>query len=616
MSPRRSLGAVLVVLVLSAVIVPSDLAKDFGSGARVATVPRIAPSLVIWRSAIRRLPLPHRGCFKAASPRLEWTAVPCVTPPKVPYAPWLPGAPMPSTVGGGNDQIPTVGTSRITHAEGTFDFTGAGKSVPTGESAPTGGSGPVGQNVYSLQLNSNFFLLPTQAVNSTGCSNPCKGWVQFVYSSFYGTVNVEWWLVNWGASGCRTGWTKVDASCFQEGASASGVPQVPVSALGQVTLDGSVGSGYDSISFVTGGTAYGSSLGDPVALYGNWTDAEFKIGGDGFGTQASFAGNTTIGIRTSVDHGTPATAPTCAYNGFSTETNNLQFVNTPSATTTTLPGLESTQSNDSSLATMTGCAGAVTWGDAHLTTFVGTKYDFQARGEFLLAETGPGFVVQSRQVPWSANPNVSVNDAVATRMGNTRVAVCLPEGLQVNGKNTTINDGASLSLPGGIDISRANNVYLIRDAKGHSVRAVVWPSNIDVAVGLGQWPVDVHGLLANANDNINQLATRDGTVLTAPLSFNDLYNTYGNSWRLKKGDSVLCPAKVIDNSNPKQPFDAQSLPAEVARRARQMCVKRGVSASLLSDCTLDLAVIGKPSALSAYVGPANTATAINPQQRK
>ena len=35
----------MLVLVLSAVIVPSELAKDFGSGARVAMVPRIAPSV-------------------------------------------------------------------------------------------------------------------------------------------------------------------------------------------------------------------------------------------------------------------------------------------------------------------------------------------------------------------------------------------------------------------------------------------------------------------------------------------------------------------------------------------------------------------------------------------
>jgi hypothetical protein len=94
------------------------------------------------------------------------------------------------------------------------------------------------------------------------------------------------------------------------------------------------------------------------------------------------------------------------------------------------PAIVSRQSN--APGTMASCQAAKGLGDTHLTTFDGLLYDFQAAGDFILAETGPDFVVQTRQVSGAPTwPNASVNKAVATRMGKTRVAVCLPNRLEV-----------------------------------------------------------------------------------------------------------------------------------------------------------------------------------------
>ena len=94
-------------------------------------------------------------------------------------------------------------------------------------------------------------------------------------------------------------------------------------------------------------------------------------------------------------------------------------------------------------------------------------YDFQAAGDFTLAEVDPNFSVQTRQVSGAPTwPNATVNKAVAARFGKTRVALCLappgsnqPAYVHVDGKLTTVDDGKTLELPGGVGIARENNVY-------------------------------------------------------------------------------------------------------------------------------------------------------------
>src|SRR5262249_38357285 len=148
-------------------------------------------------------------------------------------------------------------------------------------------------------------------------------------------------------------------------------------------------------------------------------------------------------------------------------------------------------------------------GDTHLTTFDGLLYDFQATGDFLLAEDGPNFVVQSRQVPSPGNPNVSINRAVATQMGKTRVAVCLQTPpLEVDGQPHDLGDGQRLWLPDDVIVSRKGNVYLIRNQSGDSVRATLNNGWIDVSVGLGYAPRNMRGLLANPGHNVHQIQTR------------------------------------------------------------------------------------------------------------
>lgn len=258
------------------------------------------------------------------------------------------------------------------------------------------------------------------------------------------------------------------------------------------------------------------------------------------------------------------------------------------------------------------CAAAATVGDTHLATFNGLFYDFQASGDFVLAQVDPDFVVQTRQVSGAPTwPDTSVNNAVATRMGKTQVAICLapagrePVRLNVDGKPTDLGDGKLLSLPDGVVVRRRGNVYVITGESGDSVHAEVNAGWINVTVGLGRWPVKVRGLIANANGNVNQIETRDGAVLTNPFSFEDLYHRYADSWRVASSESLLsvCGDQEIERSIPKRPFYASDLDPKLSERTRAVCTAAGVKAGpLLDACTLDVAVIGNDAAAKVFVG--------------
>src|ERR1700751_1137465 len=71
-------------------------------------------------------------------------------------------------------------------------------------------------------------------------------------------------------------------------------------------------------------------------------------------------------------------------------------------------------------------AAAFSIGDTHLRTFNGLFYDFQAAGDFILAEVEPNFTVHTRQVSGAPTwPDATVNQGVGARLGRTAGAVRL-----------------------------------------------------------------------------------------------------------------------------------------------------------------------------------------------
>jgi hypothetical protein len=400
--------------------------------------------------------------------------------------------------------------------------------------------------------------------------------------------------------------------CFRNSAQITAVPVQTIAGLANMILSGTAANGgNDTVSISVGNPPQVFAASAPDNLLGlsqSWTQAEFNIVGDCCNSQAVFNNGATLVVRTSLNEGSKL-APTCVQAGFTGETNNLNLVGTPTVVPqTALPSIVFTESNAPN-GTPSTCA--VSNGDTHLTTVAGLHYDFQASGDFLLAETGPDFVVHSRQVSGKPNwPNASVNKAVATRMGNTTVALCAaPTRLVVNGTLRTLADGQTLSAPGGVRVSRSGSVYFIKHKNGDVVRAqvnhVAQPANdwIDVSVGLGdgsQVP-KVRGLLGNPNGEVNELGLSDGTVLKVPVSFEDLYHRYADSWRIAPDQSLLCKERKVETGIPEKPFRANDLNREQYERARAICTKAGIKEpSALDDCTLDVTVLGSAAASKVF----------------
>ena len=628
----RILGAMAIASLLSGLWPSNASAAEPEAAASTRPQPP-AKELESWRKAILKTPRPKSGCFKATYPEKQWHEETCKTPPNKLYPPKHGGTTKFETVGGAGPDFSAVVTGHITEAEGSFDSVTGVTSECTvscpNQTCPTNPTCASSTSQYSLQLNSKPFTTST-------CGSPgnagCRGWEQFVYEGSGGGF-IQYWLENYGPAGtlcptprgatCTPGYSYTDGWCpFQftptgnvycvvNAMNASTAPATPITSLGTLVLTGTAagvgGAANDSVAVTVGSTVYPASGNNYFPDLGSqWQEVEFNIFGDGNGDQAVFNSGATVHVRTGVTSGTTA-GPACDLQGFTGESNNLTLVNTaPAAVMGSMPALLFSQSNPAPAGTAATCADATSVGDTHLTTLGGLLYDFQASGDFVLAQTGKDFIVETRQVSGAPTwPNATVNKAVATRMGETRVAVCTaPARLAIDGTSTEIADGKTLSLPSGINILHTGNVYLIGDQSGNSVRAEDNGTHINVSVGLGHWPEKVRGILANAKGT-NQIETSTGAVLTSPFAFNDLYHRYADSWRVPAQESLLsvCGDQELETGIPKKSFYAKDLDPKVAKRAQAICREAGVKVkSLLDACTLDVAVIGRETAAKVFAG--------------
>jgi von Willebrand factor type D domain len=603
LSSRKQRARAVGVTVLAAILTVLGACPV----ANAATSPDPTTSQQDWQTRIVHVPQPTKGCYTAAYPRLEWREIGCTATPTYPMPPTR--GPRPLVMGNRNDiaaQVPA----------GSFISTGIGSfenvTNVTSESSPIGNSGPPVANAYTLQMNTNFF---TSTVCAASPNPGCQGWQQFVFENYGsgGRAFIQYWLLRYNAA-CPAGggWNTfsftgdTDIYCWKNNSlGAVPVPNQPITNIANLSLSGTVSAGGDSVTMFVGAMAYSRNGDNAVNAAAGWNVAEFNVFGDGGnsdgGSMASFNAGAALTVRTRVIYGGRA-APTCVVDGFTGETNNLTLA-TP-APPMSPPGPAVIFNESTAGTALTNCSDATTVGDPHLHTFAGLFYDFQATGDFVLAQVDPDFEVQARHVSGAPTwPNAAVNQAAATRMGGEKVAFCGGKRVVVNGRSVDLADGATLSLPGGVDLTRRGNAYFVTDQGGNSVRATVRSGYVDVSVGLGTWPTKVRGLLGNPGNEVGKLEARDGTVFDVPLSFDDLYHRFGNSWRVSPADSLLSVCgPAHEYGNPKKPFFARDLDPGLRERAYGVCRQAGVEdAALIQACALDVAVLGEKAA-TVYVG--------------
>jgi len=592
---------------------PSPMPEPPQQAESAAQAKPSAAEMEAWRKRLLVVPRPDKGCFTADYPQMAWREVPCK--PSTPHKLYLPqhgGVTRLDVVGGSGPDISATVTGHITLSEGSFD------SV----------TGVTSTGAYTLQLNTAPFTTSTCSGSPAPAS--CQGWEQFVYESSGGGF-IQYWLLQYGPAGtsCPTprhsgcaanssyndGWCPFQFTstgpvyCVVNSLHESSAPAEAMTSLADLKVAGAAaggGSTTDAIAVtVAGSPPFGAAGSNYFPDLGSqWQEAEFNVFGDGGGSQATFNSGANLQVRTEVISGTNL-GPGCHLKSWTGESTNLTLVNAAPVSPAPLPApaLVFAESNPAAAGPVASCADAVSLGDTHLATFGHLLYDFQASGDFVLAETGPGFLVQTRQASGAPTwPNAAVNKAVAVRAGKDRVAICLPARVLVNGRAARIRDGGHLSLAGGTTVLRSGNTYHVLAPSGDSIGAVLNGSYIDVSVGLGNWPSKVRGLVADAGPKLGEVAAADGAVLAAPFAFEALYGHYAQSWRVDPRRSMLnACGREVKGGVPRKPFYATDLDQALAKRAQEVCQRAGVKEGpLLDACMIDVAVIG-PKAAQGYV---------------
>jgi hypothetical protein len=627
-SPHAAFRLLAAILSATAAALSMFLGLQSPAQAAAATPERGKTS--VWQREIAQRRTPGVGCFTAVYPSLKWRHFACQTPPKnAPPQVLVAGHHPPQVVGAGTDYLAEAdGTTRVT---GSF-FSISNPTAPAGPTETSNGT----SNSYSLQLNPNRFsssLCSTLPVPSS-----CVATQQFVYSHGSNAIYIQYWLLDPNLtstslcpnssyhlyiapngntlSGC---WVNSSYGYLAQVSPPISAP--PVAHLANVQLTGSVvAGGNDTLKMTVSGQSVSVSTPDlapaggpagstgGVGLAGNWDKSEFAIVGDGNSSQAVFNSGTTMQVLMSTD---ASSGPTCVYGGFTAETNNLNLAAPPALGGTASSGvLESTQTYGAP--ETPSCANGTTWGETHLITLSNDPratsdltYNFQSSGDYTLARTS-NFEVQSQQILDPTQAALAINQEIGAQIGSSDVAVCTnPTRLFVNGSVVSLANGVPLNLPDGV-VSLNGTTYLIQDDSGDFVTASLYQGagNIDwmdANVGIGSWPTAVSGLLANARNNVDQIESRSGTVLTAPFAFNEFYGDFATSWVVPANRSLMsaCGRKVVAR-NPTINFYANDLTSSQYDAGRAVCVAAGVAISVIDSCILDAATLGEKEATSIY----------------
>jgi hypothetical protein len=245
------------------------------------------------------------------------------------------------------------------------------------------------------------------------------------------------------------------------------------------------------------------------------------------------------------------------------------------------------------------------WGDPHLVTFDRLGYDFQGAGEFILSRSlNDNLELQARMVPWGASRTVSIQSALAMNVSGDRVGVYLGRSpaLYVNGEPTVLTEGM-LSLPSGGAIESALNGYVVLWPDESRTEIAVQSSYLDFRLIVPASRVgELEGLLGNFDGSrVDELATRDGEIISTTPTLDDLYRQYGESWRITQGESLFdyvegnTTETFTDRYFPEGFVTSAALSDTQREEAEWICAEAGITDPVLFEaCVLDVGLTGDP----------------------
>lgn len=275
------------------------------------------------------------------------------------------------------------------------------------------------------------------------------------------------------------------------------------------------------------------------------------------------------------------------------------------------------------------------YGDPHILTFDGHRYSFQTVGEFVLVKyKNCKFEVQVRQAP--VNTSLSLNSAVAMRVGSTRVGLYaqdFPDSdtttpLRINGKPAVV-EGKFLSLSNDGKIYKNGNNYVVEWLTGEKVVTRIYQRGqfkyMDISVFASDSQSNqIIGLLGNANGNSkDDLRFRNGKKLPSKSTYGNVNNLvkrvspvrlplntamnrylkklnkdFGDSWRINQEESLFDYAanqstNTFTNRNfPSEYLTLGRLSTSELQLAQATCRQQNVEPDLMEGCIFDVAYSG------------------------
>ena len=249
-------------------------------------------------------------------------------------------------------------------------------------------------------------------------------------------------------------------------------------------------------------------------------------------------------------------------------------------------------------------------GDPHIMTVNGLYYDFQTGGEFV-ALRGQGMEFQTRQRPVDSLPWVSVNTAVAARVGKYRVSWQPGSGVTPDPSGLQLRiDGVVTSLPsGGIPLGVGGKVSPL----GITGITVDFPDGTKMTASAHFWP---YGNVWYLNVRAYNTMATDGIM--GVLTQGEWLNPgFSDKWRVSKRVAARSlsgtmtraqqngvPQESLFDYDPEvtpdnfvsEPFPRDKVPPMDPRNvelANQVCA-RIKDEKLLKDCLFDVGTTGDP----------------------
>ncbi|HZQ21875.1 MAG TPA: RHS repeat-associated core domain-containing protein [Terriglobales bacterium] len=251
--------------------------------------------------------------------------------------------------------------------------------------------------------------------------------------------------------------------------------------------------------------------------------------------------------------------------------------------------------------------------DPHAYTVGGLHFDFQAVGEFLVANSHDGrFAVQARQGPLFSGASVAINTAVAADVNGDRLGVYLnePAFLMVNG--VPVNDlDLERHLPRGGTLRRHGGQVIVTWPEGRRLTITRVAGMLNYAFRPRPDEGTKIGGLLGSDSGADKINARDGSYISMsdPDFLNKLHKQVGNSWRIKQSESFFhywpgeSTAKFTDLNFPEKYVSVASLSTTDRSKAEFICRAVGVRTEpLLDDCILDVGISGIPALAAGSVG--------------